>query len=464
MLSLAFATLLALGSNAEPLSYEDARARLQQSSYRATAAAGLTQARADAADASKTLQRPFVALDASALSFQKSLSLSTEGVGSLVNGALGSLGSLLPELPPGFVPAVSIPSRFDTTVSDSSATAGLVAAVPLYTGGRIGAVRRLLADQAATARTDERSVREDLDVRLTTAYFGLQLALVQAGVADRAADDLARHLRSAQIRRQVGTGNRGLVLQAEAGLAGARTAAAAAHRRVGEAQLALDELLDSSAPVVQTTPLFVNGSGLQPEASYESDALGGASELVRAAQAQTQSSDLEALARAGSRPTAYAFAEYTANPRNANVLQPDWLVGVVAEFTLLDPLDRAKLVDSARAAEASSRAAREAVRSEVRTGVLAAYDRVADALDAFTASGATVAAERETVRSQYERLAQGLATPNDVADARLALAGGEAKRAAAAFDYDLALATLLRLAGRSDGFAAFAQRADTVIR
>jgi outer membrane protein TolC len=146
------------------------------------------------------------------------------------------------------------------------------------------------------------------------------------------------------------------------------------------------------------------------------------------------------------------------------LLQPDWLIGVVAQFTILDPIDRGQLVAAARDAQRAASDADAAARSDVQTLVHKNYDEVLNQRDAYLLAGSSIAAAEETVRVQKERFRNGEGRPLDILDAELRLATAQTERAKDAYAYDVALAALLQATGQTERFGEYAKRAEIVVR
>lgn len=451
------------------MSFADARAQMNLHSNQIAAAAKQTEARQDLAAAAKTLHRPLLSADLSVLDYEKSVYASTAGAQALINSAISYIAGLLPDLPlppsvpPVTLPNLNVPSTLTYNYTQTSSSPELVATVPIYTGGRIEGVQHVLADGVASARADERTVSDTLDTLLVARYFGVQLARAVAASSDGAVDDLERHFAAAGASQREGVTPRLRTLQARAALDAARAAAARSHRAVTDAQFALDQLVAAAQPVVPTTPLFVITNDLDSEDGFVAAALAGAAPFLRIDAQKQQAKDLEALAKSAFLPQVYGVAQVAAVPRNAFALQPNYLIGFVAQFTVLDPIDRSKLVDSARAARQGLEAAGDATRTDTQVTVRRAYHELQNARDAYLATNSTLAAAQEDVRFQFERDRNGFGRPLDVADARLRLANAISERAAGAYAYDVALAALLAASGSVASFDRYAQRADVTV-
>jgi outer membrane protein TolC len=449
------------------LSFDDARNAVRSTSAKIAAASDLVDVSRHAADATKTLHRPFVSADLTLLRYQKTVYASTADLESALsqNGAGNGFTISLPGIGPIELPFSQLPQRdFAYQFAQNASTPQITAAFPIFTGGRIEATQRLAQSGVASALADERTVGETVDSELVLRYFGLQLASVAQHTAAQAVDDLTRHLAAAKIEERQGVATRLLRLEAAAALDRARILAVRAGRERAHAQGALDRFLQSARPVVPSTPLFVNTTHFEPVETFVATALERGTPFEQIAARRAQSGELERLARAQFSPQILGVGSYAIDRRRSALLQPDWLVGVVAQFTILDPLDRGQLVAAAKDAQRAANDAGAAARSDVETLVRKNYDEVLNERDAYLFAASSVAAAEESVRVQRERLLNGQGRPLDIADAQLRLATAQTERAKDAYGYDVALAMLLQATGETERFGEYARRAEIVVR
>gem|GEM_PF-6114797 len=435
------------------------------------AAAAQTESRTALAHATRTLHRPLIAGDYSLLQYRKSVYIAAADLQSGLNNFIGQLGTLpVPFTPPGVVPPLTVPpivlpnGNFLFRASGTVNAPELIASAPLFTGGRIEGLQMLLESGAAAAAADEQQVRESLQTQLVTAYFGLQFANVAATNADRARSDLTEHLKNALRSRARGVANSLFVLHARAALATSYSAATAARRGAEDAQLILGQLVQVNGSIAPSTPLFVNTGRLPPFDQFLASGLAGG-QTIRQTQIQQRTADaLKTLAHAEFLPQILGVGQYAFNLQHTGPLQPDYVFGIVTQFTFLDPIEREQLVKSAQASRASADAAKLAAQRTLQETMHQEYDAVLNARDSYAACGASVDAAREDVRSQYANLQQGRALPVDVADARLRLATAQTDCARYAYTYDVALAQLLQSAGQPQSIDEYARTADVLVK
>ena len=312
------------------LSYSAAQARfLDRSDALDAADAGVRAAEARR-DATRTLGRPDVDVEAQVLDFQKTLFL--------------PLGSLEP-VANAFGIADPLVFRVRRFVTRPIVTATL----PIYAGGQMDAARASASSRLAI----EEAARDDAAaqglVQLARAYFGRQLAAqaldirraVVAGIAAHVADAraLEREQQIAPVQR----------LQAEAALEEAQREAEKAFADLAAADLALAGLLRADDPVRPTTALGIPSTPLPPADEFVAAALERHPTLKRM-QANVRLAGAGVAAETAQlRPTVYALAQYNFDRRDTLVTDPDFILGVGLKYRIAGGLGRRSGVAAARA-------------------------------------------------------------------------------------------------------------------
>lgn len=222
-------------------------------------------------------------------------------------------------------------------------------------------------------------------------------------------------------------------------------------------------MLDVTAPVAPTSPLFVNST---PPGPVDDFIEAGTADNPRVALAGAGRDLAEAgvdLARSRLRPSVYAFGAYNLNREDALPTEPDWAVGVGARYVLMSSLDRRRMVSAARARSQAAEQLERQARDEVRILIIRTYNLVELSRRQFLSLDSSLAAATENLRVQDLSFREGEAPASAVIDARNLLGAARLQRAAAAYEYELALAALLAASDRSDEFISYLQRADRVI-
>ncbi|MGH7025809.1 TolC family protein [Brevundimonas sp.] len=485
LLALLVAGPVLLASTAQaqdpvPFSFEAATARLDAtSSVRRAADADLIAAQ-EQAGAVATLNRPTVAIDAQLLRYQKTFDISlSDALGqaeSVANQLLPGIIGDLPGVPGDILQAIndrletalpeffaSLPGSVRLKTADTSFRPVATAVMPIYTGGAIPALRDAAGANVDMARARRAEAGNLESVNLVRVYFGQTLTHEALTIARDTRDGFDLHLRNAQAMEREGFLSAAHRLQVQ-------VARDAAQRQLDRAELehdtavqSLSRLLDVTPTVAPTSPLFVNSTPPAPVSDFIE---AGTTDNPRIALAGAGRDLAEAgvdLARSRLRPSVYAFGAYNLNREDALPTEPDWAVGVGARYTLMSSLDRGRMISAARARSQAAEQLERQAHDEVRILIIRTYNLVELSRRQFLSLDSSLEAATENLRVQDLSFREGEAPASAVIDARNLLGAARLQRAAAAYEYELALAALLAASDRSDEFVSYLQRADRVI-
>lgn len=465
---------------AVPLSFEAAAARLDATSNIRKASSADVTAAEDQAAAAATLNRPTIAIDAQVLRYQKTFDVSLSDVlgqaesvaGQLLPGVIGDL----PGVPGDILQAVndrlqtalpeffaSLPGSVRLKTADTSFRPVATAVMPLYTGGAIPALRDAAGANLDMARARQAEAGRLESVNLVRLYFGQTLTHEALIIARDTRDGFDLHLRNAEAMEREGFLSAAQRLQIQ-------VARDAAQRQVDRAELehdtavqSLARLLDVTPTVAPTSPLFVNSTPPGPVDAFIADGVADHPVIALAGAGRELADAGVDLARSRLRPSVYAFGAYNLNREDALPIEPDWAVGVGARYTLMSSLDRGRMIGAARARSQAAEQLERQARDEIRILIIRTYNLVELSRRQFLSLDSSLEAATENLRVQDLSFREGEAPASAVVDARNLLGAARLQRAAAAYEYELALAALLAAAGRSDEFADYLQRADRVI-
>lgn len=420
---------------------------------------------------------PIVSFSANWLRYQKTLDVSLGGVRDRVGSDIGQfLGELPGQLPSELQPAASlvaqqvgqalpgllgaIPDQFSFTTRDTVLRPSLTAVWPFYTGGADRAVRSTAQAGVALAEAARSGVQALAQLELVRAYFGLQAAAQLRSASEATLTALQAHYANAQRMQVHGVLPRARVLEMQVARDAAQRAVDRARLQQDTARDTLARLLGVAAPLQPITPLFVRAQPLPPVTEFLASAEQSRPE-VRSAQAQgAAAAAARQLAEAAWRPQAYLFGTYNLNRHHAVPIDPDWMVGVGVRFTLVSNVDRQAMVESARLREQAADDAVAAARRQSGVDVTRAWNQVELARRTFLSLESSLAAAHENLRVQAIAFREGVGTSSDVISAQSALALVQTQRVAAAYEYDLALATLLAASSRDDEFTTYLAQAE----
>jgi outer membrane protein len=353
---------------------------------------------------------------------------------------------------PGQAPRTIFPNIPDNYRFRAGAT------LPLYTGGRVGALLEAARREHEAAGADERTGTADLVLETATAYWSLVTSREAAAVLEHALGAYEVHLGDARNRERFGLAARNEVLAVEverdrAELARLRTENAAALAEANLARLvdlpagttieARDRLdVLAAAGTEETLAALVEAAlARRPERS-------ALAARVQAAEARARVEKAARLPQAG---VAAGF-DY-ANP-NRRILPPEaawndsWDVSVNVTWT---PFDGGR----ARAAADRASARAEAVRRQlddldrrVRLQVTQRHLDLGAARRAVEVAARSVASATENARVAGERHRAGVAPSSDRLDAEVGRLRAELDHKDALAQQHLAAAALDRAVGR----------------
>ena len=462
--------------SAQDVTFDAALARIDATSPGLAGEEHAVRASELLADATRTLRRPTVTASASLIEYQKTLGVDISGPRDTAENAASDFLTQLPgQFPPGLqqivgevtqrvgaaLPAIfgEIPDTFQFQTRDTVFRPTITAAMPIYTGGAIGAVQEGADAAVGVARAKQAGGRDLSRVNLVKTYFGQQVAVQLTRSTRETLESFDRHLSDAIKLEENGFIPRARVLQVQVARDAAQRAYERARLEEATATDALARLLDHPGEISAVTPLFVRSLPLPPVETFLASV--DSTPQVRGSDAAYQIADAGVdLAKSRYRPQAFAFGSYNANRDNALPIDPDWIAGVTLRFTLMSGFDRRKTLDAARERERAAAEAAAQTRKDVTGQIVRAWNLVETARRSFLLLDSNLAAAQENLRVQQLSFAAGEAPSSALVDAQAILATTKTQRIAAAYEYDLALAGLLAASHRVDDFGTFMAQAD----
>lgn len=412
---------------------------------------------------------PIVSLSANWLRYQKSLSVDLASArGDVQNRIDDFLGTLPSQFPPALQPAVgqagslvsgalpgllgALPDQLNYTARQSVFRPSLTAVWPFYTGGADAAVRKGAEAQVALAQAARSGAASLSQLDLARAYFGQQAALQLLATNEAQLAALQAHAHNAERMVAAGVLPRSRMLEVGVARDAAQRGVDRARLQLTNAQDDLSRLLDVPGSVAPTTPLFVRAEPLPPLELFLESGAAQRPEVRAAEAARVGASAARDLAAASLKPNAFLYGTYNFNRRHAVPIDPDWMVGIGVQFTLVSNIDRRDMLQAAESRERAADRARQAAERDARQQITRAWNQTELARQTFLSLDSSLVAARENLRVQQLSFREGVGTATDVITAQSALSLAEAQRVAAALEYDLSLAALLAASSRDDEF------------
>ena len=413
------------------------------------------QAKQLQAEALRRIDGPDVRLSGFAGRVSTTLSVDTGAIAQLANPVLDSLPPLpglnLPDIPP----ALNVDRVFDVR------SLGLNTVWPLYTGGRLDAVKQIAAGRADEAGASVQAALDDASTQLAQRYFTVQLASKAWQLRSAAAEVAKEHQRMALKMEKTGLIARVERLKADVAVDNALREAAKADSDLEIAQLALRRLLDAPGAITPTTPLFVNAQPPGSLASFIDAAMASNAAWKQIASKRKQADGALQLQGRAFSPTVIGVANYNLNRGSSS--RANWLVGVSVSIPLVERIDRAKMTSAARLEQQRVEVAAEQAGRDIPTLAESQWRTMEDARQRYLAMASAIELAAETRRLAQVGFQNGQATSTDVADASLNYTKSGLERAQAAYDYVMALAKLLATSGDPDRLYALSRTATHIV-
>lgn len=419
----------------DELSFEDALLQLRGENEDVRAAGAALQ-RAHAERGVMLSQfMPDVTLTARATRMDGPIELTLDPVRDLISD--------LP-IPPSFIPdfryEIQREGFFNVTLD---------ARMPLYTGGRLRAGVRAADLAIESAAHDERRALDQATTELVRRYFGARLAEEAYLVREATATSLERHAYHAMRLEETGQISRAERLRAEVAYAEAQMELDSAERTRKLTSQALATLLSLDTPVRPGSDFFrVEHAPALEELQQE--ALNNNPQLQAATLGLARAHEGVKAARGAFAPTVGAFAMVQLYRGDLTILEPNWAIGVQAEWKLLQGGRRFHEVDAAQALEQEIAWKVSRANQDIPLLVEKRFQAYEEALARLGQFERTAELADESVRAQTRAFEAGFATSLDVVDAELTRARVRLGILNAMYQSNVAFAELMEAIGRSD--------------
>ena len=413
------------------------------------------QARQLQAEAVRRIDGPDARLSGFAGRVSTTLSVDTGSIAQLANPLLDSLpplpGLALPDIPP----TLNADRVFDVR------SLGVTSVWPIYTGGRLDALKQVAQARADEAGASVQAAQDDAATQLAQRYFTVQLAR-KAWQLRSAAAALAKEHQSAALKME----RTGLIakverLKADVAVDNALRESAKAGSDLEIAQLGLRRLLDAPGAVTPTTALFVHAQPVGSLASFIDAAMASNAAWKQIDGKRKQAAGALQLQGKQFSPTVLGIANYNLNRGSSS--RANWLVGVSVSIPLVERIDRAKMTSAARLEQQRVEVAAEQAGRDIPTLAESQWRAMEDARQRYLSMASAIELAFETRRLAQVAFQNGQATSTEVADASLNYTKSSLERAQAAYEYVMALARLLATAGQPGRLAALSGTATHIV-
>jgi outer membrane protein TolC len=338
------------------------------------------------------------------------------------------------------------------TYAGNAYSAGLIASMNLYTGGRLGAERKQARAEREAAEADLVATSYNLRFTVDTTFLGVLRAEALARVAEARLVRAKSGERDAASRLAAGTTTRSDDLRATLEVTSAEQAFLEARSAHVAASAALGRLTglggrvgaqEDDSTIVR--PLSVPQDSVLAEIERTSPDVKAAEATATATNASVSS------AKSHYQPFISAAGGYSYLHQSPQVLNDGgtWVARIGLSYPLFDGFVREDEVTRAKADDETARISNSDTHRAVRANATRLLTNLAVERRRMALSEQAVGLAREDLRVQDARYREGATTQLERLTSELALVNAEQDAVTARFDYAVARAELEALAGRT---------------
>lgn len=324
---------------------------------------------------------------------------------------------------------------------------------PIFTGGKI-----MAANKAAKASANEMSERARMVTNaeitsLVQRYYGLQLFMEVAKVRKMVLDGFYQHLEDARKMEANGMISEAERLHAEVAYAQADKEYKKAVKDVELMQTALKSTLNVSNPVLPTSTMTIV-KAVMPLDSYIEMARQGNPIFGQLEQKKLMANQAITKERSAYLPDIAVMGSYDIYRYNMSDLTPEWYVGVGLKMNIFDGLAKHNKIQAAKIQRQQVETAEEKIALDITTGITRVYQQMEQAVEQYQSGEVSLQFAQEYLRVRERGFSEGFATSTDVVDANMNLSKVKVEQLKSVYEYNVALATLMELAGTSQQIGA----------
>jgi outer membrane protein TolC len=399
-------------------------------------------------DATRGLYFPRVDLNAAYVQLNGPVTVDALDFNPLSGFAENPIGESLIDLLGG-------PGAFRTDISDERfGRVGLSAIWPVYTGGRVSAIREASQAQTDIAQELFDTQRRVLFEQVVRVYFGVALAQKNLDIRQDEVSGLSQHLNNATKMEEQGQIAKVERLSVAAAHDRAIVARGRAERELGIARLTLGEMLMQKAKINPLDALFINES-MPTEEDFAIRTLNN-SPVLRELQARDKEAQALIKVQKGRfHPELFVFADYEVYKDDSIAfnLIPDWQVGVGLNFTVVDRIGRSKSIGAAHKTREAVTELSQGTERALDLAARIAHRQAEQAVTEYLGLQSSIELAKENLRLREIAFKQGMSTSVELVDAQLFLSVVNAEQSVAAYQFVVSLGRLLALSGEMESFA-----------
>jgi outer membrane protein len=291
--------------------------------------------------------------------------------------------------------------------------------------------------------------KQDLILSTEIAYYNfLQTQRIKV-VADEILKQADEHLRQAKAFFEVGKNSQYDVMKAATDLANAKVNLITADNNVRLSRLQLENVMNTK---LKDDVAFQDNLGLKQDSmdlnNCINTAINNRPEIISTKYLTDADKSLLTSAWTANLPSINATAGY--NWKSFAISAPfynSWNLGVNFSLPLFQGFSLQAGIDQARANLKSSEATYDALTQSVILDVEEQYSSLTEAKERIVATDFLVKQSEETLKLAEGRYKEGVGSPLEITDARVALYNAKTSYIQSLYDYQVAYAKLLRAMG-----------------
>ena len=324
---------------------------------------------------------------------------------------------------------------------------------PLFTGGKINAANAAAKIRISEAAQVERQKTGELMSQLVERYFGLALALEAEQVRHEVLAAMEAHLSDAEKLYEEGMLAKAELLHAQVYHAQAdrEYKKAVRDRRVINEALANSMADNPEVRYQPLTPLFYNES-IESADFFKLQAQTSNPLLQQVSSRQKLARQAALAERSGMLPTVAAFGTYNIANVDLSPNMSDYMAGITLSWKIFGGTSARHKYQSARFVEERVEQAWFKAMRDLGMGIEKYHQEIQMILEQLHELASAEAFADEYYRVRKKAFNEGMATSTEVTDASLAVAKVRIEKLQSMYQYDVALARLLELAGMPEYF------------
>jgi len=343
--------------------------------------------------------------------------------------------------------SVTMQSDFNNPPDTDNLALSLGVRYRVFDFGRRGLDQAMARGGAEISRLVLQGLQNDLIHQVTRGYYSALQAAAFVDVREESVKTLEESLRVANERLKAGGTVKTDVLNLEVQLAqaredlirarnGVKLALVALNTAIGTNLVAMSDVAVRADPAVPKSPENVDVSVVRSRPEFVAARKGAEIESIALEKARRQYL-----------PTVNAFGSLDWNSDVSAAFERSYRVGVAAEVDVFDGFRRSA---AKAAADAQHRAAEaEAVKAEdnLRLDLTVSAIQAGEAWERLEVARKSIENAEESLRITQQRYQQGAADLPELLTAQVGLTGIRTRKAAALYDYLIALSNLQRAKG-----------------